>query len=258
MFNKSLSIAIIATTLSFLPVAMGQEDGKITFSLPKNVPGWFTGQVTNREDIVLETETESDRGQQSTGNTNGQQPAGDANEASNSDVEQGGISEVRLDRRYTVPSYAQPTSMSCWATGIAMMVSWRDNISIAPESIAAVLGYKTQFDTGGLGSEDVTAFERWGLEWQPPMSYTVQGFFDLLDQNGPLWVAGNPNAPHVRVVTGIVGDGTPDGTLIHINDPANGRQYTETFRVFHDNMERLGDHEMNAQGLEKPVYIAHF
>lgn len=162
---------------------------------------------------------------------------------------------VSLGTTYEVPAYAQPTNMSCWATAIAMMVSWKHSMSIAPEAIAERLGYTTQFQTGGLHPEDTKVFEAWGLKWEPPMSYTVDGLANLLKSNGPLWIAGNPQAPHVRVITGITGDGTPNGTHLLINDPAGGKQYESSFAEAMKNMEGLGSSE---SGYATPIYIAHF
>ena len=33
-----------------------------------------------------------------------------------------------------------------------------------------------------------------------------------------MWIASAEPGPHVRVVTGMVGDGTPKGTIVYIND----------------------------------------
>jgi len=158
---------------------------------------------------------------------------------------------------YRVPAYAQPTTMSCWATAIAMMVAWRDRISIAPRAIADRLGYTTQFNTGGLHPEDTKIFRAWGLKWEPPTCYTVGGFKDLLDWHGPLWIAGNPNAPHVRVVTAIKGDGSPNRTMLTINDPAGGRTYVRTFQRVMGVMEALGA-SPTEMAMKKPIYLAHF
>jgi hypothetical protein len=66
------------------------------------------------------------------------------------------------------------------------------------------------------------------------------------------------------VVTGLSGDGTPDGTTVHINDPWErgmsqfrmpnaGAQYTETYRQFEQKQATLARRESNVQG----IYIAH-
>lgn len=40
---------------------------------------------------------------------------------------------------------------------------------------------------------------------------------------------------------GIYGDGTVDGLFLLINDPAGGRQYTESFRAFSKKFEEVAD-----------------
>ena len=37
---------------------------------------------------------------------------------------------------------------------------------------------------------------------------------------------------HSRIVEAMSGDGSVDSTVMHIIDPAGGRQYQESFRVF--------------------------
>ncbi len=159
---------------------------------------------------------------------------------------------------YTVPLYGQPTGMSCWAAGIAMMVGYKKSMSINIKSIADELGYQKQFKTNGLHPEDTKVFKAWGLRYESPMCYTVEGFADLLRAYGPLWVASKVNAPHIRVITGIAGDGTADGTVVAINDPApvgKGSKYKRTYRKFADEMEGLGADELS---FKKPIYVAHF
>jgi hypothetical protein len=79
--------------------------------------------------------------------------------------------------------------------------------------------------------------ERLDLQEEPPATYTVQGLLTMLRAYGPLGVAaclgtseGRPE--HVRVVTGMHGDGTPDGTHVWHIDPADGRRHQETFEHF--------------------------
>lgn len=158
---------------------------------------------------------------------------------------------------YTVPKIKQPTSMSCWATAIAMMVSWKKHMSIAPETIADVLGYTKEFKSGGLHPEDTKVFKAWGMKWEPPICYTVQGFADLMIRRGPMWVAGNPKAPHVRVLIAMKGDGTADGTNFTINDPAGGRRYKQSFKKVMGNMEELGG-SPDEMKMKRPIYVAHF
>lgn len=66
----------------------------------------------------------------------------------------------------------------------------------------------------------------------------------MLKQHGPLFViTQEPQGPHVRVITGISGDGTPLGTVLHINDPDPGTNlsYSEPFNKFIPKYEANGD-----------------
>jgi hypothetical protein len=167
-----------------------------------------------------------------------------------------------MDVRLSVPLIPQQTGMSCWAAGCAMLVAWRGNMSVDPSQIAAAAGAWAQY-RDGLAPEDTSIFPIWGMQAEPAQSYTVEGFYRLLDTWGPLWVASAEPGPHIRVVTGMSGDGTPDGTMLYINDPWErgmtefrlpnaGAQYTETYRQFVDKQETLARQEMRVQG----IYVA--
>ena len=147
-----------------------------------------------------------------------------------------------------VPIISQPSSMTCWATVATMMVSWRDRSSYDIQDVMDMAGqtYRSKFDNdqGLSGSEKVAFLTSLGLIGEPPMSYTVRGLKTLLEIYGPLWVTSDeqPGAGfsiHARIVTGMFGDGTVDGTSLRINDPAGGQQYTETFRIFMQKFEEV-------------------
>lgn len=178
-----------------------------------------------------------------------------------------------IDVRYNVQLVRQQTDMSCWAAGFAMIVGWRDQISIDPAEIARPTGYWEDYREAlnacgvnhGLPPNDREVMNLWGFVPEPPQTYTVDAFADLLRNYGPLWVASAEPGPHIRVVTGIQGDGTPDGTLLYINDPweqgmtifrpnNRGSQYTETYRQFVEKQSTLGGQEIN---LNAPIYVAH-
>ena len=180
-----------------------------------------------------------------------------------------GISNGRINIAYDVELVPQQTGMSCWAAAAAMVVGWNDLVSIDPSEIARGIGYWHQY-ASGLDASDTTMFAYWGLRPEPPLCYTVMGFAEMLNAHGPLWVAGDLGSsgrePHVRVVAGMQGDGTPDGTILTIHDPwqrgmttfrtpNTGSTYTMTYNEFMDNQERLAMHEINIPGA---IYIAHF
>lgn len=158
---------------------------------------------------------------------------------------------------YNVPRIAQPTNMSCWATAIAMMLGWKKNLCMNPETIADELGYTRQFNSSGLHPEDTKVFKYWGLRWDPPLCYSVEGFANILKDYGPVWLAGNARAPHVRVVTGIKGDGNAAKTKLSLNDPADGKRHVLPFTKVMGSMEELGG-SANEMKMKKPIYVAHF
>ena len=170
-----------------------------------------------------------------------------------------------FDIRYNVELVPQMTNMSCWAAGFAMIVGWRERMSINPAEIARADGYWAQYNTAGLDPQDRRVMSTWGFVAENPQSYTIEGFVSLLRRYGPLWIATQELGPHIRVVTGIHGDGTPDGTILHINDPweqgmttftptNRGSQYTETYRQFEEKQHILAGREMS---VEAPIYVAH-
>lgn len=114
-----------------------------------------------------------------------------------------------------VQSLAQPTDVSCWATAGAMLIGWRDQVSISPESIAEIGGRTT---ATGLDPAQVGQFaDELGLVAEPPQCYTIDGFRQLLETKGPLWVGASVPGLHAIVVTGMY---QADGQIyVRITDP---------------------------------------
>ena len=186
---------------------------------------------------------------------------GSEDESETSWPNEGGSS---FDIRYEVELVPQLTGFSCWAAGAAMIVGWRDQVCINPSEIAEGTGYWAQYQQG-LDANDTGMFEYWGLEYEAPQTYTPQGLVDLIGSYGPLWVATDEGAPHIRVIAGISGDGTPTGTILTIYDPwqrgmrryrsnNTGSIYTETFQEFERKQHELAGKEMNEPA---PYYVAH-
>jgi N-acetyl-anhydromuramyl-L-alanine amidase AmpD len=116
---------------------------------------------------------------------------------------------------------AQPTNWSCWAASAAMIVGWRDRLSLTPDTIADLAGRTT---ASGLNPSNRADLARaWGLSVEGPQSYTIEGFRRLLENNGPLWVGilTPSGTGHAVVVTGMYSDGAPDGSdsYVRISDP---------------------------------------
>jgi N-acetylmuramoyl-L-alanine amidase len=151
----------------------------------------------------------------------------------------------RIDIWHEVPLVPQVTGMSCWAAGAAMLIGWRDSISVNPEEVARAAGRWQEY-RDGLEPSDVEAFAaRWRLRSQRLGTLTAPVIHALLTANGPLWVGEASPGLHVVVIAGMVGDGSDDGTELRIVDPwpvSRGERYRLTVRALaasHDAATRL-------------------
>ena len=117
------------------------------------------------------------------------------------------------------PLVPQVTGMSCWAASAAMVVAWRDHLSVDPLAIAAGSGEWAAYFNGLNPADIPTLAQAWNLQQEPPQCYSVDGIVGLIQNKGPLWVCAVVPGLHAIVVTGIYGDGSVDGTFIRINDP---------------------------------------
>jgi Papain-like cysteine protease AvrRpt2 len=78
---------------------------------------------------------------------------------------------------------------------------------------------------------------------QARQHYTPEGILSLLQNHGSIWVNYNDSGMQTRIITGIFGDGTPEGTNLQIIDPAGGCSYQESFNCF---VERLAIKSVNS------------
>ena len=155
--------------------------------------------------------------------------------------------------KYEVFLIPQTSSMSCWAACIAMILGWKKKMSIPDTEIARNPGGKSYMTSyaKGLDPNDRNILHRNGFAVDEPMCYTPAAIDRLLKDKGPLWVATWAPGPHIRVITGMVGN------TLYINDPAPvgvGSAYTRTFMKFFGAMEDLGGRELKEAS---PVYLAY-
>lgn len=161
---------------------------------------------------------------------------------------------TQMSFNYSVPGFvpiiAQPSNLTCWATVAAMLMSWKDNFHYSIEAAMDKAGatYRTMLDNNqSLQAADHEAFAAaCGFKGEPPMSYTIETIKSMLELNGPLIVItdeapGGAWAIHARIITGIYGDGSNANTFLRINDPAGGRQYTESFTAFAQKYEEVAN-----------------
>ena len=96
-----------------------------------------------------------------------------------------------------------------------MVLGWRDRMSLTVESVAEV-GRRSAAE--GLDPAQVGQFAvDMGMIAEPPQSYTVEAFRQLLASNGPLWVGAAVPGLHAIVATGLYSDGSE--TYVRITDP---------------------------------------
>jgi hypothetical protein len=113
----------------------------------------------------------------------------------------------------------QLNAFSCWAAAAAMVVGWRDKISIDPSQIAAGTGQWAAYARGLRPENHRDLADAWRLEMDPPQCYSVEAFRHLIETKGPLWVGVAVPSGHAVTVIGMYGDGTPDGTFVRFHDP---------------------------------------
>jgi len=146
---------------------------------------------------------------------------------------------------YVVPGFriilAQPTSLVCWATAHAMMRSWKFQQSFGIRQAAGAVDakYGLMVDNNrALPSDEFGQFiSAAHMVVESMMNLTIPGWVSLLRSKGLLWVGtlnsiGPGAGLHSRIIEAMTGDGTVDGTMMSIMDPAGGRKYQENFRTF--------------------------
>ncbi len=139
----------------------------------------------------------------------------------------------------------QDKIMSCWATCFAMMLSWKQNMSLTIDAAVRRLGepfiayYVT--DCGLPPHQSLEFARRGGLKGEPLFNLSPEGLLDMLQQSGLLWkgyawmvfnkgkqVIGR----HVIIVYGIQGDGSGAGTNVFYLDPSDGFSHSMIFSKF--------------------------
>lgn len=180
------------------------------------------------------------------------------------------ISQSNAQYNYRVPgeiaAIAQPTDMTCWAAAVTTMVSWRDQASHTIEEVMDQAGqfYHQKFKNNEVlySDEESKLFAALGMTEKAPQNYSVEGVLSLLRNHGPIFVIGNEGstgnpALHARVIIGMFGDGTPDGTSLEIADPDGGQKRTESLRTFAQKYESVAEVDTNG-GFELRIQVAHF
>jgi hypothetical protein len=145
-----------------------------------------------------------------------------------------------------------------------MLLSWKNGIPYTEFSAAQaagnnfVIAFST--DAGLAGPEVAELANALHLTAEAPQNWSPTGYCDLLKAHGPLWIGtaifyANSSYKHVRVVRGIFGDGTFDGTTMMIVDPAGGRDYQESVTDFAKELEEIAREDLEAGSELNPQVI---
>ena len=177
-----------------------------------------------------------------------------------------GQNEIEFSVTGNVPALTQPTDSTCWATTATMLYSWKHKKSMEISEVMkkAGLKYEAMFlqDKGLPGSLKKEFLEALSLKTEGPQNLSVKGWESLLKKFGPLWVTTNEGdahsfAIHARVITGIAGDGTPNGTKLTIIDPANGSTSKDSIANFVKKFEDVAKIDLG-EGADLRPQVVHF
>lgn len=164
---------------------------------------------------------------------------------------------------YNVPVVAQSKTMSCWAAAAAMLIQWKTNLPTSEFAAAKAAGpnFVIAFNnnTGILGPEIAELARALNLSVEVPQNYNAQGYRSLL-AHGPLWVGTAISSPnrvyrHIRIVAGISGDGTMDGSRLDIIDPDGGRRYQSSVTAFATELQTIAQQDLGAGANLNPQII---
>jgi hypothetical protein len=215
------------------------------------------------DDAGSNSSTDTDAGNQTSNPGSGDGSAGSTSGPSEGGT--GGSNTINTPQ-YDVPALTQPSDMTCWATVATMMISWQDSVSYDIPTVMDRAGaiYRSKFDTnkGLRGSEKQPFLDVLNLRSEPPQDYAVVGMQRLIGNYGPLWVTTDESpdehfAIHARIVTGMTGDGSADGTMLTIIDPADGQVHTESYNNFTQKFDRVAFDDMNTSS-DFRVQVVHF
>ncbi|MBO9619422.1 MAG: hypothetical protein J7539_10345 [Niabella sp.] len=126
---------------------------------------------------------------------------------------------------YDVPLIPQPNKLACWAASMAMILGYKRQQSVDPESLANEVGasLRTSYSWELLesvrdhfGFQSVIEVPSDACVYYPP-----QQWHDWLENYGPLWFTfiWASGGSHALVLKGISGDGTESGTYFEIQNP---------------------------------------
>lgn len=152
--------------------------------------------------------------------------------------------------------FAQTKMMSCWIAAAVILLRWKNGLLVSELDVAKQAGpnYAIAFNNDqGLAGPELAEFARaLGFKAEAPQNLNPTGYHNLLKAKGPLWVASRLDAGtaasrrHVRVLRGVTGDGTFDGSNGWVLDPDGGQDRQMTMMQFSKELETIAKEEIGA------------
>ena len=171
----------------------------------------------------------------------------------------------------TVELIAQDKSNACWLASSSMMETWKTGIHFSLTDTLKILDSSgTSFtniydNNSGLAFADNQKItSTLSLTSLPPASYAIKYLTSILDSSPLMAVimfSSSSIIAHIIVITGLSGDGTPEGTSLSINDPLplnNGNTYTIAFNDFLNKFEQVVAYENNFPGNDLTSQLFYF
>jgi Papain-like cysteine protease AvrRpt2 len=164
-----------------------------------------------------------------------------------------------------VPMVPQVLSKGCWAAALTMLKNWEAQQSIPIETVLAEGGQsyvdKYKNNTGMLPNEVATFMQDFKLRDASIGALTAKGLAQQIEDRGPLWVIADQDetesfSVHARVITGISGDGTPQGTKVIFHDPARDEPNEQTLQQLIIELEQLAQGISSAFGGVAPQILS--
>lgn len=126
---------------------------------------------------------------------------------------------------YDVQLIPQPNKLACWAASMAMVVGYKQQISINPEILANEVGMSLRMSYGWDLLQNVRDHYGFKSVIDVPENtcvyYEPSQWRQWLESYGPLWFTfiWASGGSHALVLKGISGDFTPEGTTMEIQNP---------------------------------------
>ena len=134
-----------------------------------------------------------------------------------------GLSEGAFDIGWGgVPMVPMAPDVPSWLAATAMLIAWRDRAPADSIQVLSQIGSNGPTSPNGrIEADEIAAIAHaLGLVPEAPTPLTVEGLRGLVTSSGPQWLGVAGLAPRAVVVTGLHGDGTPQGTQVLFNDPS--------------------------------------